>query len=152
MRSEPKKLNVKHESCNYLFDVIVTHFRTNKIQIQNPAQLQVDVKFNNQSLRITTSRINVTEFKAGSALEFKDFPNKLHKFISKCGMPVSVIYNGRIIGAGQIQFPAMFTDRIEEGMSELMHADTCIFERDGEIVGTLEILCRLYTKCDETTK
>ncbi|KRF83769.1 uncharacterized protein [Drosophila virilis] len=152
MHSESKKLSVIHESCNYLFDVIVTHFRTNKIKIQNPAQLQVDVNFNNQTLRITRSRINVTEFKTGSALEFKEFPNKLRKFLSKCGMPVSVIYNGRIIGAGQIEFPAMFTDRIEEGMSELMHADTCIFERESEIVGTLEILCRLYTKCDEKTK
>ncbi|KAM8702976.1 hypothetical protein ACLKA7_005337 [Drosophila subpalustris] len=67
-------------------------------------------------------------------------------------MPVSVKYNGRLIGNGQLLFPETFTERITDDMPELIHEDSCKFEKNGEVMGTIKFMCRLLIKCADKPK
>jgi len=136
-------------SCQFVFDVVVSHFDAPGIEITDPKRLEVIAKFNNKPVSITSSRINVNEFNTSASMELNVLPNKLQKTLEECGMPITVKYNGRVVGVGQITFPQMVIDRIEEGMTDLMHVESCTFEKDGEVLGTLEILFRLVIKCAE---
>ncbi|KAH8388515.1 hypothetical protein KR093_008465, partial [Drosophila rubida] len=46
-------------------------------------------------------------------------------------------------------FPQQFIDRIEYGMNDLMHADSCSLIRREQEIGFVELLCALTIKCDE---
>ncbi|KAH8388354.1 hypothetical protein KR093_005102 [Drosophila rubida] len=136
-------------SLPFVFDVVVPHFEATGIVVKDPKLLEVVAQFNNKAISITSSRINVNEFKPSAGLEFAAATKKLRKTVEECGMPITVKYNDRVVGAGQINFPQMVIERIEDGMSDLMHVDSCTFEKDGEVLGKLEILCRLVIKCEE---
>jgi len=139
-------------SCQFVFDVVVSHFDAPGIQIKDPKSLEVIAQFNNKPVSITSSRINVNEFNTSGSMELNAVPKKLKKTLEECGMPISVKYNGRAVGVGQITIPQMVIDRIEEGMSDLIHVESCTFEKDGAVLGTLEILFRLVIKCEEQPK
>ncbi|KAH8311004.1 hypothetical protein KR044_003851 [Drosophila immigrans] len=136
-------------ASQFVFDIVVSHFEPTRIHVQDPKRLEVLAQFNSKPISITSSRINVNEFKTTAALEFSAVPKKLRKTIEECGMPLTIKYNGRVVGAALITFPQMVIERIQEGMSDLMHVETCNFEKDGEVLGSLEILCRLVIKCDD---
>ncbi|EDV95015.1 uncharacterized protein LOC6567264 isoform X1 [Drosophila grimshawi] len=140
------------ESCNFVFDIIVTHFECTTVKIPDPNRLKVIANFNNTKVPITASRINVTEFKSGAGVDLIAVPKKIRKTLGECGMPVSITYNARVLGTGTIFFPATTIDQIENNMSDLLHVDRCSFEKDGEVIGNLEVLCRLIIKCDDKTK
>ncbi|KAM8702979.1 hypothetical protein ACLKA7_005339 [Drosophila subpalustris] len=135
--------------CQFIFDVVVPHFEATGFTVKDPKRLEVVAQFNNKPVSITSSRINVNEFKPGAGIELNLVPKKLRATLEECGMPITVKSNGKVEGAGQIIFPQMVINRIEEGMSDVMHVDTCTFEKDGVVVGKLEILCRLVIKCEE---
>jgi len=139
-------------SCQFIFDVVVPHFEAPGINIKDPKKLEVVVQFNNKPVSITSSRINVNEFKPSAGMELNIVPKKLRSTLEECGMPLTVKNNGKVEGVGQIIFPQMVIARIEEGMTDIMHVDSCTFEKDGEVVGKLEILCRLVIKCQEQPK
>ncbi|XP_032596179.1 uncharacterized protein LOC116805804 [Drosophila grimshawi] len=139
-------------NCNFIFEVFLTRLKTNQIQIKNPQNLKVTVRFNDLPVHITQSRINVTDFKPESSIEFNVSAKKLRDNIEKCGMPVSVMYNNITIGTTVVSFPKSFIESINHDMSDLMHSEYCKFTKAGEEVGTLEFLFRLYLKCDENTR
>ncbi|XP_023161718.2 uncharacterized protein LOC111593279 [Drosophila hydei] len=136
-------------TCTYLLDVIVTHLKTTTIHIKNPEKLRVDVQFNNLPLQITSSRINVHDFKGESTFEFQGNAQALQENIETNGMPVTVRYYGKVIGKGNIKFPSVFTSRIDEYMDDILCESSCNFELQGTVTGVLEVLCRLYLKCNE---
>ncbi|XP_034114062.1 uncharacterized protein LOC117574350 [Drosophila albomicans] len=133
----------------FVFDVVVSHFEVPGIAIKDPKRLEVVAQFNNKAISITSSRINVSEFRSTAGLEFAAVAKKLRKTLEECGMPITVKYNDRVVGTGQISFPQMIIERIDDGMSDVMHVDSCNIEKDGEVLGTMEILCRLIIKCAE---
>ncbi|EDW68293.2 uncharacterized protein [Drosophila virilis] len=136
-------------ACNFVFDIVVTRFESKYVYIQDPKQLRIEVKFNKKTIPLTSSRINVAEFKPGSSNEFNKFPEKLRQTLEECGMPITVKYRGSVLGTGRISFPQSFTDSIVAGMPDLIHVDTCQFEREAQVTGSLELLLRLIIKCDE---
>lgn len=135
--------------CNFVFDIVVTHFESKYVYIEDPKKLKIEVKFNKRTIPITSSRINVADFKPGSGNEFNKFPEKLRQTLEECGMPITVKYLGSILGTSRISFPQSFTDSIVAGMPDLIHVDTCQFEREAQVTGSLEVLVRLIIKCDE---
>lgn len=139
-------------TCTYLLDVIVTHLKTTTIHIKNPEKLRVDVQFNNLPLQITSSRINVHDFKGESTFEFQGNAQALQENIETNGMPVTVRYYGKVIGKGNIKFPSVFTSRIDEYMDDILCESSCNFELQGTVTGVLEVLCRLYLKCNEMSR
>lgn len=140
------------KNCTFVFDTIVTKFEAPNVQIKDPKKLQVTLTFNNKTVDLTASRINVTEFKVGSSTEFEEDPAKLRKNLEKCGIPISVKYNGRALGTGQIILPNTITDSIVDQMTDLMISEKCQIEEKGEEVGTVEVLCRLIIKCEDKPK
>lgn len=140
------------KNCTFVFDTIVTKFESPNVQIKYPKKLQVTLTFNNKTVDLTASRINVTEFKVGSSTEFEEDPTKLRKNLEKCGIPISVKYNGRALGTGQIILPNTITDSIVDQMTDLMISEKCQIEEKGEEVGTVEVLCRLIIKCEDKPK
>lgn len=134
---------------NFLFDIIVTNFDTPNLNTQDKNKLNISVQFNRKIIEISGNRINVSEFTHGTSTEYKVSPDKLRQNLEECGMPISVKYNGRLIGNGQMLFPQSFTDNITEEMPELVHEDSCKFEKNGEVFGTIDFLCRLLIKCEE---
>jgi len=134
---------------NFLFDIIVTRIQLFKDEIKDPKDLLVQVKFNRVPVIITQSRINVTDFQAGRRTEIRSDPATLRKNLETNGMPVVVRYRGATLGLAEVIFPQDFIDRIEIGMTDLMHADTCSIIRRDEEVGILELLFALVIKCEE---
>ncbi|XP_034662767.1 uncharacterized protein LOC117897823 [Drosophila subobscura] len=136
----------------FIFDVVVTNLEAKGVEISDPKRLAIDVNFNRMPLTLTSSRINVNEFKPGSGLEFQTTPKNLRKTIEECGMTFVVKYMDRPVGNGQISFPAMVTERIDTEMSDIIHVDTCLLGKAGEPAGQLEMLCRLVIRCDDQPK
>ncbi|EDW14958.2 uncharacterized protein LOC6573416 [Drosophila mojavensis] len=139
-------------ACTYMLDVIVTYLKTTEIKIEDPKKLQVDVCFDNKPLQITSSRINVKDFKGESSFEFSSNAEILRQNVAAYGMPVIVKYNGKVIGLGNIGFPPVFIDRIDANMNDILCASSCRFQLAGKVAGTLEVLCRLYMKCTDTSR
>ncbi|XP_030563897.1 uncharacterized protein LOC115764793 isoform X2 [Drosophila novamexicana] len=133
---------------NFLFDIIVTRLRLNKNEFDEPQNLLVRAKFNKIGLAVTSSRINVTEFRAGRDIEFKVEPQKLRNNLKNIGMLVTVQYGSINLGTGTLMFPPSFIDKIDYGMSDLVHADTCCIQSRNTEVGFVELLCRLIIKCE----
>ncbi|EDV95017.1 GH23735 [Drosophila grimshawi] len=139
-------------SCTFDFDIVVTHIDLTRVESVNSKELQVEATINYRTVSITASRINVTEFKDNCSTELNVVPANLRQTLEKCGMPVLVKYSGEILCTGQLSFPANVTESISENMQPLMHVDTCRLERDGQKIGTLEVLYRLFTKCTNQPK
>lgn len=143
---------MESEECTYMLDVIVTYLKTTEIKIEDPKKLQVDVSFDNKPLQITSSRINVKDFKGESTFTFNSNAELLRKNVAALGMPVIVKYKDNVIGLGNIGFPAVFIDRIDANMNDILCASSCRFQLAGKVAGTLEVLCRLYMKCTDTSR
>ncbi|XP_064549990.1 uncharacterized protein LOC135436344 [Drosophila montana] len=135
-------------SCNFVLDVIVTKLKLSDLNVEDPQKLQVQAKLNMMKICLSASRINVTDFKTGSGTDFEITPEALRDNLEKLGMSISVSYNGFVVGTGQISFPNYITERIAVGMPDLIHSDSCKIKRDTEVVGTIEVLCRLIIKCE----
>jgi len=137
--------------CKFVFDIVVTRYVLPNFKLQDPKKLTVETTLNNNPVLITSSRHNVTEFKNDSRFEFSEKPRKLRETLEKCGLPIIVKYRNQTIGKGHINIPQMLIDKIQEGMTDLLHSDSCTIERNGDVVGTIELLCRLLIKCDDPT-
>ncbi|EDV95014.1 uncharacterized protein LOC6567263 [Drosophila grimshawi] len=134
---------------NFIFDIIVTRLQFIKDKIDDPADLLINLKFNSIGVSITSSRINVGDFRAGRCTEFVSDPSALRTNLERNGMPITVRNKGMTLGTALVALPQSFIDRIEVGMSDLVFEHKCsIIRRDAE-VGTLEFLCTLIIKCDE---
>ncbi|XP_022211564.2 uncharacterized protein LOC111066922 [Drosophila obscura] len=136
----------------FIFDVVVTNLAAKGVEIDDPKRLAIDVNFNRMPLTLTSSRINVNEFKPGSGLEFQTSPKSLRTTLEECGMTFVVKYMDRAVGNGQISFPEAVTERIEADMSDIIHVDTCVLGKGGESAGQLEVLCRLVIRCNDLPK
>lgn len=138
------------ESVNFVLDIVVTNLESP--EIKDFSKAQVTVNFGNAKVNLSASSINVADFKTGAGVDLKTAPKKFRKSLEDCGIVVTVSYNNKIIGAGQISVPQKTIDVIDAGMSDLLYVGCCSFEREGEYVGKAEVLCRLIIKCDELAK
>ncbi|XP_064549991.1 uncharacterized protein LOC135436345 [Drosophila montana] len=136
-------------ACKFVFDIIATHFESTVVKIYDPKKLAVVANFNKINVPLTLSQINVSEFKSGAGVDLDAAPKKMRANLQECGLLMTVSYNTKVIGAGQIMFPQSVIDKIDAGMSDLMHVGSCDFEKDGQTMGHIEVLCRLLIKCEE---
>ncbi|ALC45547.1 CG3199, partial [Drosophila busckii] len=134
----------------FLFEAVVTRFEAKNVEELDLRLLEVTLLFNNISVSITAGRINVNEIVSGFGIDFVVDPISLRSKLEEQGIQMMVCYAAEILGAGVIMLPKMCTDRIVDGMNEIMHLDSCQIENDaGKPVGSIEILIRLMIKCDE---
>ncbi|EDW81662.2 uncharacterized protein Dwil_GK10903 [Drosophila willistoni] len=133
----------------FLFDMIINQLILPNEKIDDPNRLTVEGKFNSMPVKMTSSRINVTDFVNQRSMEFVTAADKLRKSLEDQGMSISVLYNNRAICTGHIVFPSNYIDRIDEGMSDLMHEDWCELEKNSAVAGKMKFICRLIIKCDD---
>ncbi|XP_034113671.1 uncharacterized protein LOC117574125 [Drosophila albomicans] len=138
--------------CNFVFDIVVTRYDLPKFKVYDATKLTIEAKFNFDTIKITSSRHNVTEFNPKASTEFTQTAKKLRQNLEEGGMPIVVKYKDSVIGSGQVNFPGTFIDQIQDGMTDLLHSDSCKIDLNVGTKGTIEILCRLIIKCFDTKK
>lgn len=140
------------EQVNFLFDAIVTNYRLDNIRVNDPKDLTVSASINSKRIYITSSRINVSDFKYGSTIQFKTGFELLQKNIEACGMSIQVMVKGRMVGTGTLKFPSEVTARIFPNMSDIIYAGGTNLELMGNPVGSIHMLCRLTVKCEQNNE
>lgn len=138
------------EICNYQFDIIITKIESPTLQPGDIKNLKVETVFNNKNLSITSSRINVTDFKPGTGLSISVKPEAFCRDLEKCGLPLIVYNNGSLMGAGQICFPEVMIEGIMYSEPKQQFTDSCDIMAEGKVTARVNILYELSIKCDET--
>jgi len=151
-KKKSQSKTVEEVKCNFVFDIVVPSFDIPLSSTQDKSKIKFNVQFNGKLIEISKNCINVSEFQHGTGAEYKVSPGNLRQNVEECGMTVSVNYDGRVLGKGQMIFPVSFTESIMENMSDLTHEDTCTFEKNGEVLGTIQFVCRLIIKCEDKPK
>ncbi|KAH8388356.1 hypothetical protein KR093_005104 [Drosophila rubida] len=134
-------------NCKFVLDIIVTNLDTPQVKTDDKKKLNISVHFNGQLIEITENCINVDDFVEGTGTTFTANPFTLRQTVEGCGMPVSVKYDGELIGSGLMLFPESFTENIAEDMSDAFHLGTCQLKNNEQIVGTIEFQMRLLINC-----
>ncbi|KAM8702977.1 hypothetical protein ACLKA7_005338 [Drosophila subpalustris] len=136
-------------ALNFVFDIFVKSFESPKLKAEDAKKLQVEAQFNGKKIAITSSRINVADFNPNASTDFRDKDKRVRENLESCGLTFAVKFNNRAFGNGRVNLPEKFIDGIKEGMSDLVHEDSCSIEnKDREEVGKLTFKCRLIIKCD----
>ncbi|KNC28215.1 hypothetical protein FF38_14136 [Lucilia cuprina] len=134
----------------FIFDIIIVHINLTNIGTEEISKLRVDVKFIKDYIKITSSRINVAEFKAERGLEFKEKPTVLKEQLFKQPLECEVFYDGQSVGTCNFLWPASFLNCIAGDCGrELTHCDETDIKKNNEKVGHMEIFVRLQIKCNE---
>lgn len=100
----------EEKSVGFMFDIIVVRIDCPKENFENPQNLSVDVNFKNVDLQITSSRINVVEFRAGRSYEFNEKIDALRDNLKKNSLKLTVKYCDKVIGKCFIHLSALSSD------------------------------------------
>lgn len=82
----------------FLFDVIIVDIFTPETEFVDPGLLSVDVTFNNNTIPVSASQINIQEFPNSKAYEFVKNPEELKEQMEETPMEMIVKYDGIVIG------------------------------------------------------
>lgn len=135
--------------CSFVFDIVVTKLNVANMAINDASKLKVVARIYKNEICLTSSCINVNDFQAGSATEFKASPKRVREVLVKCGLPIVIYNESALVGRAQIYFPDSYIESIDRGMADLIHKDSVDIVNYSEIVGTLDIRCRLIIKCED---
>ncbi|CAD6992206.1 unnamed protein product [Ceratitis capitata] len=133
----------------YIFDIIVVRIDTATQRFDDPNLFTVDVNYNNVSLSITASRINVAEFRSGRSYEFDSTPDELRSDMETNPLKLTVKYDNLIVGSGAMIWPDSVLNKISSSSNEITYVDECELMFDEDKVGTVEVIVRLQCKCQE---
>ncbi|EDV48853.1 uncharacterized protein LOC6552557 [Drosophila erecta] len=134
------------EDTDFLFDIVVTSLDLYK-PVNEPEQLEAQVKFGGANIKITSSRINVREFENNRVTELTLSPSALRQSLESQGMQISARYAGSSLGSNVLLFPDTFIDKISPTMNDLFFEDTINLMRRVDCIGTISIRLVLIVKC-----
>ncbi|XP_070142824.1 uncharacterized protein [Drosophila kikkawai] len=134
---------------SFLFDAVVTNLEVFGVVFTEPLQVAVKLKVMGTNLKLTSSRVNVSDFAANRELEFLSDPQKVRDNLEELGLELAASYQGSTLGLASVTFPPEFLEKISPTMSDLLHEDSVNLERRGDVVGSISILIRLTLKCEE---
>ncbi|XP_013107066.2 uncharacterized protein LOC106086800 [Stomoxys calcitrans] len=142
----------------YILDIIVVRLdiadKDVKTMVdQDFSSLVVEAKFNKEELCLTSSRINVVEFKAGRSLEFVENPHALRSDLDKNKLILKIKFQGSDMGMCALDWPEGFLNRLIDParkgeMTHVFESEFKNYQTDVKY-GTIEVLVRLQTKCPE---
>ncbi|XP_037824353.1 uncharacterized protein LOC119612613 [Lucilia sericata] len=134
----------------FLFDIIVVRLDIPNKTIDETSKLLVDATFNGNNISITSSRINVLDFKAERSFEFVANPLDLKADLSKNPLRFKVTEGATVIGYGSLEWPEEFLSGLDECAGEMTYTfETELKECDGAKTGTIQVILRLQPKCKE---
>ncbi|XP_075148562.1 uncharacterized protein LOC142222344 [Haematobia irritans] len=142
----------------YILDIIVVRLDISdkdakKTMDNDSTTLVVEATFNREELQITSSRINVVEFKSGRSFEFVENPHTLKEDLANNKLKLKIKHDGKDFGMCSMDWPEEFLNCIIDPSftGELTHVFESEFkdcETEKEC-GTIEVIVRLQTKCTE---
>ncbi|XP_017076675.2 uncharacterized protein LOC108111656 [Drosophila eugracilis] len=133
----------------FSFDLVITRLEVKGIDFADPRKLRVKVNFGGQVLSITANKTNITEFKPNANLVFQSEPPDLVQKLEEVGLSFDVVYDGEVVGLGMMKLPEKITGRIKIGMKAFSYTSTCTLQKEGNPVGGLEFLCKLFIRCGD---
>ncbi|XP_017047210.1 uncharacterized protein LOC108092194 [Drosophila ficusphila] len=136
-------------NVNFLLDFAATHVEVFGVKFENPSKLMVTTKLAAGSQKVTSSRLNVSDFVANREMEISSDPLSLRRGLEEKGMSMSVNYQGATLGGATMTFPMEFLDKISSTMNDLLLQETLDLNRRADVVGTISIILRLTLKCEE---
>ncbi|KRG01295.1 uncharacterized protein LOC26527429 [Drosophila mojavensis] len=136
-------------ASSFVFDIVVTKLNVANMAINDGSKLKVLAKIYNKDICLSSSCINVNDFQAGTATEFRAPAKKVREALIRCGLPMALYNEAACVGRAQIYFPDRYIESIERGMSDLIHTQSVEIVNHNRVVGTLDIRCRLIIKCDD---
>ncbi|XP_017856746.1 PREDICTED: uncharacterized protein LOC108609532 [Drosophila arizonae] len=134
--------------ASFLFNIIVTRLELSKHEIDEPQNLLVNVDFNKNQLKVTSSRINVDQFDVTKGINCQTDPAVLRDYLEANGLTIIVRYNGVVLGKGCVPFLESFINQIDYDMDYLTYAGTCNLFGHHSLVGSIDVMCLLTIKCE----
>ncbi|KAH8257833.1 hypothetical protein KR038_001753 [Drosophila bunnanda] len=135
-------------SIPFLLDAVVTHVEVFGVPFNEPQQLAVKVKFMGNTLKLTSSRLNVSGFVGNREYEFLSEPEAVRNSLEQLGVELTVSYQGSTLGLASVTFPTEFLGKISPAMNDLLREDTVDLMRRADVVGSISFLLRLTLKCE----
>ncbi|XP_016939700.4 uncharacterized protein [Drosophila suzukii] len=136
------------EDTDFLFDIVVKSLDLYK-PVKEPEKCEAQVKFAGLNIKLTPSRINVSDFANNRRTEFTTRPSVLRKALEEQGMQIVARYEGSSLGSNVMLFPDTFIDKICSTMNDLYYEDTILLMRRTDCVGTLTVFLVLIIKCTD---
>ncbi|XP_073816574.1 uncharacterized protein [Musca autumnalis] len=142
----------------YIVDIIVIRLEISdkdakQLVDKDPSMLVVEATFNKEDLKITSSRINVIEFKSGKSFEFIENPSVLKDDLMKNNLKLKIKYGVKNLGIAAVDWPESFLNCLIDPacMGELTHVFESEFRNcdTDKKCGIIEVIVRLQTKCSE---
>ncbi|KAH8383540.1 hypothetical protein KR009_009235, partial [Drosophila setifemur] len=137
------------EPVKFVFNAVITHLKLFSDKIKKPKEVDAALKFSGETIDITQSRINVTDFANDRRTELEASPFGVRKKLTENGLVLNVRYQGNVIGTGTMLFEDSFLDRIKSNMQDVTHEDMIPLLKNDECVGTAVLSIMLVIKCDE---
>lgn len=82
----------------FFFDAIVIRLDISHKPKNETSKIEADVLFNNNNLKITSSRINILDFKPGKSYEFYAKPETLRDELAKNPLRIKVAEEDNVLG------------------------------------------------------
>ncbi|KAH8284160.1 hypothetical protein KR054_011624, partial [Drosophila jambulina] len=139
-------------SIPFLLDAVVTHVEVFGVAFAEPLQLAVKLKFMGNTLKLTSSRVNVSGFVANREYEFLSEPETVRHSLEELGVELAASYQGATLGIATVTFPPQFLGKISPAMNDLLLEDTLDLTRRANVVGSISILLRLTLKCEDVPR
>ncbi|XP_052849935.1 uncharacterized protein LOC128260746 [Drosophila gunungcola] len=136
------------EDIVFLFDIVVTKLELYK-PVEEPEKCEVLVKFAGNNVKLTPSRVNVSDFVGNRKTEFISSPSQLRNTLESQGVQMNARYEGSSLGSNVMLLPDTFIDKISSTMCDLFYEDTILLMRRTDCTGTLSILLSLIVKCTD---
>ncbi|KAH8383533.1 hypothetical protein KR009_009221, partial [Drosophila setifemur] len=136
------------QKVEFLFDAVVTQLEVYSSSVKNPAALMVAVKFAGETMKITPSRLNVSDFGDNKSIYIVDNPSAIRDRLAADGMLVTLRYDGSTLGSGVIFFPDEFVDKIGPIMHDLPFEGPVSLLRRADCIGTATVRVLLIVKCE----
>lgn len=139
-------------NCTFGFNAVLTSIELNNPDFQDLQKVQVEVNFCNAFITISQSGFNVPELMPEYSTDVIIDPTVLRQTIEECGVPISVRYEDFLVGMGAVRFRPEDLEGIGDSMKQLVLTESCTVDRDGKVVGRVEMLCSLQLKCVDEEK
>ncbi|KAH8268410.1 hypothetical protein KR026_006342 [Drosophila bipectinata] len=134
---------------NFIFDVVISKLEMFSSKIQDPTEVEIQLKFLALNMRVTGSRINVTEFVNNRSAEFMATASEVRRALNEAGITLVARYQGSTLGSGTLLLPDTVTDQIYPNMRDLIYQDTTQLMSRVNHVGNATVLIIFRTKCEE---
>lgn len=132
----------------FLTNFIIPRLIITNIEIEDPTLLQIAFRVGQKKFNITSSCINVSDFKNKNVVEMKGDTLGMRSLMA-AELSMQIRYKGRVIGEAFVKFSEEFLNKIDTKMGDTVQSEVVPITFLDEEVGKMELMIILTVKCDE---